>query len=117
MHCLDRVGLAHLAARRADQLSGGESQRVAIARALMQQPKMMMADEPVASLDPQAGEEVMALFLSLLRQEGLTLIFVSHNLDHALRYSERIIALKKGKLELDTTTGKQDETSLRQLFN
>jgi len=117
MHCLDRVGLAHLAARRADQLSGGESQRVAIARALMQKPQMMMADEPVASLDPQAGEEVMELFLSLLEKEGLTFLFVSHNLDHALRYSKRIIGLKKGCLALDSLSINENETSLHKFFS
>ncbi len=116
MHHLDRVGLAHLAGRRADQLSGGESQRVAVARALMQQPQMMMADEPVASLDPQAGEEVMELFMSLLQEEGLTLLFVSHNMDHAMRYSKRIIGLKKGRIALDATTASENESSLHQLF-
>lgn len=116
MYHLERVGLAHLAGRRADQLSGGESQRVAVARALMQQPMMMMADEPVASLDPQAGEEVMELLLSLLKEERITLLFVSHNMDHAMRYSKRIIGLKKGTIALDTTTASENETSLRQLF-
>ena len=62
MHCLERVGLSNLAERKIHQLSGGQSQRVAIARALMQRPTVIMADEPVASLDPNAGEEVMQLF-------------------------------------------------------
>ncbi len=116
MHCLDRVGLAHLAARRADKLSGGESQRVAVARALMQEPQMLMADEPVASLDPQAGEEVMELFLSLQEEEGLTIFFVSHNLEHALRYAERIIALRSGLIVLDTRASLENEAGLRSLF-
>lgn len=84
----------NLSLRHVDQISGGESQRVAIARALMQHPKLMMADEPAASLDPNAGEEVMELFLSLIRDEGITLLFVSHNLEHALKYSDRIIGLR-----------------------
>jgi phosphonate transport system ATP-binding protein len=70
MRCLARVGLAHLAARRVDKLSGGQSQRVAIARALMQGPRMMVADEPVASLDPSSGEEVMSLFANLFARRG-----------------------------------------------
>ena len=73
MRCLQLVGLSHIAERRVDQLSGGQSQRVAIARALMQRPRVMFADEPVASLDPNAGEEVMKLFLDLIRRQDLTL--------------------------------------------
>jgi phosphonate transport system ATP-binding protein len=117
MECLNRVGLAHLSERRADQLSGGESQRVAIARALMQRPKLMMADEPVASLDPSAGEEVMELFLNLIGDEGITLIFVSHNLEHALKYSDRIIGLRSGRIDLNTASNKENAASLRGLYD
>jgi phosphonate transport system ATP-binding protein len=117
MHCLDRVGLAHLAERRADQLSGGESQRVAIARALMQRPRIVMADEPVASLDPSAGEEVMRLFLDLIRDEGLTLVFISHNLEHALRYADRILGLRGGRLTLDESAERQSVSDLRGLYD
>lgn len=99
--CLDRVGLAAHAAKRADQLSGGQSQRVAIARALMAKPKMIVADEPVASLDPVAGEEVMTLFSDLVREEGITLLFTTHHVDHALAFADRVLALKAGKLVLD----------------
>jgi phosphonate transport system ATP-binding protein len=104
LDCLDRVGLAEHAAKRADQLSGGQSQRVAIARALMAGPKMIVADEPVASLDPIAGEEVMSLFAELVREEGITLLFTSHNVEHALAYSDRVLALKAGKLVLDASS-------------
>ena len=69
-----------MAGQRADQLSGGQSQRVAIARALMQRPEIVLADEPAASLDPQAGDEVMQLFASLMREEAKTVVFTSHNL-------------------------------------
>jgi phosphonate transport system ATP-binding protein len=117
MDCLNRVGLSHLSERRADQLSGGESQRVAIARALMQRPKLMMADEPVASLDPNAGEEVMELFLHLIGDEGITLIFVSHNLEHALKYSDRIIGLRNGRIDLNTSSNNESVTSLRGLYD
>lgn len=117
LRCLERVGLAHLADRRADQLSGGESQRVAIARALMQRPKLLMADEPAASLDPNAGDQVMQLFLELCKEENLTLVFVSHNLEHALQYGERVLGLRDGRLELDTPAFSESVSSLRGLYD
>ncbi|WP_297581310.1 phosphonate ABC transporter ATP-binding protein [Roseibium sp.] len=104
MDCLHRVGLADHAMKRADQLSGGQSQRVAIARALMQQPRMVVADEPVASLDPVAGHEVMELFHQLAREEGITLLFTSHNVEQALSYSDRVLALKQGEIVLDASS-------------
>ncbi len=84
---LDRLGIAQHAPKRAEALSGGQQQRVAIARALMQDPAMLFADEPAASLDPKAGEDVMELFARLRSESGITLVFVSHNLDHALAYA------------------------------
>ncbi len=116
MACLDRVGLAHLARQRADTLSGGQSQRVAIARALMQRPEMLLADEPVASLDPAAGEEVMDLFTSLARQEGLTLVFTTHNMSHALTYAQRIVGLRDGRIALDRPTTDGLASELAQIF-
>lgn len=116
MHCLDQVGLAHLADRRSDTLSGGQSQRVAIARALMQRPKIVLADEPVASLDPSAGEEVMRLFLQLIRQERLTLFFTCHNLEHALTYADRVVGLKGGKIELDARSRALDAAYLKEIY-
>lgn len=117
MQCLDMVGLAHLAARRADGLSGGQSQRVAIARALMQRPKLMMADEPVASLDPCAGEEVMEVFFRLIREAGLTLVYTSHNLGQALAYSDRLVGLRNGRIELDAASASLDESALRGIYD
>ena len=116
MRCLEMVGLNKLADRRADQLSGGQSQRVAIARALMQHPKIMLADEPVASLDPSAGEEVMSLFVELIRREGLTLFFTSHNLDHAVTYAERVVGLRSGVIELDEPSDRVDPVSLKDIY-
>jgi phosphonate transport system ATP-binding protein len=115
-HYLEQVGLAHLAQRRADQLSGGESQRVAIARALMQRPEMFMADEPVASLDPKVGEEVMELFVERIREKRVTLLFVSHDLNHALRYGQRIIGLRNGRIELNAPVEDLDHATLRRLY-
>lgn len=116
LDCLDQVGLADLANRRADGLSGGQSQRVAVARALMQEPKMIFADEPVASLDPSAGEEVMNLFLNLTKEKGLTFLFVSHHLEHALRFADRIIGLRNGGLELDAPSSSHTIESLKGIY-
>jgi phosphonate transport system ATP-binding protein len=116
LECLRQVGLADLTRQRADRLSGGQSQRIAIARALMQSPRMMFADEPVASLDPVAGEEVMELFSALIRQNGLTLLFTSHNLEHALRYGDRVIGLHGGRLVLDAAARDLRAADLRGLY-
>ncbi len=116
MSCLERVGLAELATRRADQLSGGQSQRVAIARALMQRPQVMFADEPVASLDPAAGEEVMGCFLNLIRRDRLTLLFTTHNLRHALDYGERVVGLRGGRATIDAPAACLNLRSLREFY-
>lgn len=116
LHWLDVVGLANLADRRVDQLSGGESQRVSIARALMQHPKIMMADEPAASLDPIVGEEVMEFFVDLIHNENLTLLFTSHNLDQALTYSDRVLGLRNGHIELNAWSKTLDKNSLRGIY-
>lgn len=116
IHCLARVGLAATAGQRADQLSGGQSQRVAIARALMQHPEIMLADEPAASLDPQAGDEVMQLFTNLMREERKTVVFTSHNLEHALSFADRVIALGDGRVVLDSPSARLRERELRELY-
>ncbi len=116
LSCLEQVNLADFCHRRTDQLSGGQSQRVAIARALMQKPNMIFADEPVASLDPQAGEDVMQVFSDLAQQQNLTLVFVTHHLEHALRYSDRVLGLREGALTLDTPTQGQSIQQLRGMY-
>ena len=113
MECLDRVNLADLAHRRADSLSGGQSQRVAIARALMQDPDLIIADEPAASLDPIAGEEVMGLFSELCREAGVSLIFSTHNISHAVDFADRMMAMKSGRISLDGRTGSVDQQALK----
>jgi phosphonate transport system ATP-binding protein len=117
MTCLEKVGLAHLTASKASRLSGGESQRVAIARALMQRPHLMMADEPVASLDPKVGREVMELFIELINKENITLVYVSHDLDHALHYSEKLLGLRHGKLAIDGNTGDFTKRDLNAIYH
>lgn len=116
MHCLSQVGLVHLSHKRCDELSGGQSQRVAIARALMQEPSILFADEPTASLDPQSGEEVMELFAALGRANGLTLFFVSHHIEHALHYADRIIGVREQRLMLDSASSTETLTSLRGFY-
>ncbi len=117
MDALSKVGLAHLANRRADRLSGGQSQRVAIARALVSRPKILFADEPTASLDPAAGDDVMELFFSLAREEGVTVVFISHHIEHALTYGDRVIGLSTGRLSLDARADHLSATELRGLYD
>ncbi|VDC24649.1 phosphonate ABC transporter ATP-binding protein [Pseudogemmobacter humi] len=117
MACLARVGLADRALLRVDNLSGGQQQRVAIARMLMQRPAFILADEPDASLDPQTGEEVMSLLLGLVREEGLSLLVISHRLEHTLRFSDRILGLANGRIALDQPTRHANAAGLRQFFD
>ncbi|MEQ1943663.1 ATP-binding cassette domain-containing protein [Mesorhizobium sp. VNQ89] len=98
---LSAVRLADKAQSRADRLSGGQAQRVAIARALVRQPRLLIADEPAASLDPATGHDVMRTFLEIAESTGTTLVFTSHDMEHALSYARRVIALKGGRVFLD----------------
>jgi phosphonate transport system ATP-binding protein len=95
--CLNEVGLIDFAAQRAGTLSGGQAQRVAIARALAQAPKALLADEPVASLDPEAAEEIMRLLRRLASEDGLAVMCVLHQPDLARRYADRILGLRAGR--------------------
>jgi phosphonate transport system ATP-binding protein len=117
MSCLARVGLADRAGARVDSLSGGQQQRVAIARMLMQRPEFILADEPDASLDPQTGQEVMELLLGLVRQDGLSLLVISHRLEHTLAYSDRILGLHQGRIALDLPTAEANAAALRRFFD
>lgn len=98
---LDRVNLGEKYYTRADQLSGGQQQRVSIARALMQDPKVMLADEPIASLDPLTTEKVMDDLQNLNRDLGITVIVNLHSIDLALKYATRIVGLRGGELVYD----------------
>ena len=99
--CLDQVGLAHLAERRADKLSGGEQQRVAIARALAQRPEVILADEPTASLDPALTSSIMDILKAINVQQGLTLVVSQHQLETALAYATRIVGFRQGRVAFD----------------
>ncbi|MCI5065297.1 phosphonate ABC transporter ATP-binding protein [bacterium] len=110
--CLEKVGLANHALKQTRHLSGGQSQRVAIARALMQRPELIIADEPVASLDPESGENVMRLLGELSQTDNLSLLFSTHHLEHALNYADRIVGLSSGRIIFDK---RSDQTSLEEL--
>lgn len=114
---LDSVGLAERAAARADTLSGGQSQRVAIARALVHRPDLLIADEPAASLDPVAGAEIMTLFRGLTESRGVTLIFTTHDLTHALDYADRVVALARGRVVLDAPVAGIDRDALERIYH
>jgi len=98
---LERVGIPEKADSRADQLSGGQQQRVGIARALMQEPRLMLADEPVASLDPVLAHSILQYLELLNRQDGITVLCSLHFLDLVHRYASRVIGLKDGELVFD----------------
>lgn len=114
---LAEVGLADLALRRTDQLSGGQRQRVAIARALVRRPQIIIADEPAASLDPAAGRDVMEVFSDRARAHGITLIYTSHDMDHAVAYSDRVIALRGGVLAFDRPSSDVTPVALTESFH
>lgn len=101
---LETVGLLQLAYQRADTLSGGQQQRVAIARTLMQEPEILLADEPVASLDPESSDQIMNLIRDIARDKGLTVVCSLHQVDLALSWADRIVGLRHGRVVLNTTT-------------
>jgi phosphonate transport system ATP-binding protein len=101
LECLDRVGLLHKALERVDNLSGGEQQRVGIARALAQQPSLILADEPVASLDPATSHKILSLLKDICTNDGITVIVSLHQVDLATAYADRLVALAGGKVVFD----------------
>lgn len=112
---LDRVGLADKAYSRADELSGGQQQRVGIARALMQEPEMVLADEPVASLDPVLAHSIMQ-YLDQIQSDGVTVLCSLHFLDLVHRYAERAIALNDGQLVFDGTPMEIDDAKFEEIY-
>ncbi len=117
MQVLADVRLADKACARADQLSGGQAQRIAIARALIRKPKLLIADEPAASLDPSVGREIMTIFSDLASEHGITLVYTTHDMEHAMHYSDRIIALKAGRVHFDLPTPMVDRQQMEDVFN
>jgi len=113
---LERVGIVDKAYARADSLSGGQQQRVGIARALMQQPDLMLADEPVASLDPATSHSVMKYLEEINKRDGITVICSLHFLSLARRYGTRVIALKGGAIAFDGKPVEIDERRFRDIY-
>jgi phosphonate transport system ATP-binding protein len=112
---IERVGLRERIHQRADRLSGGQQQRVAIARALMQEPKIMLADEPVASLDPATSHSVLQ-YLQQINREGMTVICSLHFLSLARTYGTRVIALKGGRLMFDGKPADIDQRRFKEIY-
>ncbi|SOB76967.1 phosphonate transport system ATP-binding protein [Marinobacter sp. LV10R510-11A] len=100
-HLMERVGIAHYADKRADQLSGGERQRVAVVRALMQEPQILLADEPTASLDPKTSQQIMSLLQSLASEMSLPVLINIHNVTQARMYTDRIVGMRHGQMIFD----------------
>ena len=113
---LERVGITEKAHQRADTLSGGQQQRVAIARALMQRPTLLLADEPVASLDPATSHSVMKYIERINKEDGITVICNLHFLSLARRYATRVLAFKDGRIVLDCLPHEIDAERFRQIY-
>ncbi|WP_067219832.1 phosphonate ABC transporter ATP-binding protein [Stappia indica] len=113
---LERLGVAEHAMKRAEALSGGQQQRVAIARALMQSPKVLLADEPIASLDPLNAKIVMDALKDINEREGITVITNLHTLDTARTYCERIIGMSQGRVVFDGTANELTAEAVREIY-
>ena len=116
IRALDRLGMADVAMNRADALSGGQQQRVAIARALMQQPRILLADEPIASLDPLNAKLVMDALADINRRDGITVLTNLHTLDTARTYCRRIIGMSAGRIVFDGAPEALTDHVLRDIY-
>lgn len=113
---LERVGLTDKAWERADRLSGGQQQRVGIARALAQQPRLILADEPVASLDPGTSVEILDLLSAINRGDGVTIVVSLHQPEYVRRYASRVIGLRRGTVVFDGPPAAMDDGMLATLY-
>jgi phosphonate transport system ATP-binding protein len=113
---MERVGIANQAHKRADELSGGQQQRVGIARAMMQEPEMILADEPVASLDPVLAHSIMQYLEKINNDEGVMVICSLHFLDLVHRYADRAIALNEGRLMFDGSPKAIDDVKFKEIY-
>lgn len=116
LQCLEIVGIEEKADVRADALSGGQQQRVAIARSLMQNPKLLLADEPVASLDPASANSIMQYFEKINKEFGTTIICNLHYLSLVKQYATRVIALKEGEIVYTGAADKIDEATYKNIY-
>ena len=116
LQSLETVGLLKKAYKRADELSGGQRQRVGIARAIIKKPLLLLADEPVASLDPKAAELIMSLLKKVNKELNITVICNLHQVDLASKYSDRIVGLLDGEIKFDQPASNIDKMGINQIY-
>ena len=116
LECLEKVGILDKAYMRADQLSGGQQQRVALARTLAQDPGIILADEPVAALDPVTARQVMQDFVRVNREMGITILLNIHHVELALEYADRVIGIQAGKIVYDGPSSQVDQGVLDAIY-
>ena len=110
------MGILDKAYIRADQLSGGQQQRVALARTLTQDPRIILADEPVAALDPVTARQVMEDFVHINREMGISILLNIHHVELALEYADRVIGIRSGRIVYDGPSAKVDQTVLDTIY-
>ena len=113
---MERVGIAQYANRRADELSGGERQRVGVVRALMQDPEILLADEPTASLDPKTSEQIMGLLRDLARELSLPVLINIHNVHEAKEYTDRIVGMRFGRIIFDGASHTLSDAAMDEIY-
>lgn len=116
LHCLERVGLSDKIYSRADQLSGGQRQRVGIARALAQEPDIILADEPVSSLDPSASRNILEILRDVNAKDGITILVSLHNVHLAREFGERIIGMREGRVIFDGGIARLEQSRLDYIY-
>ena len=116
LESLDKVGILDKAYIRADQLSGGQQQRVALARTLAQKPKIILADEPVAALDPVTAKQVMEDFVRINKEMGISILLNIHHVELAIEYADRIIGIRAGKIVYDGPSKEVDQAVLDSIY-
>ena len=116
LKALETVGLLNKAYERVDELSGGQRQRIGIARAIIKRPKLLLADEPVASLDPKAANLIMSLLKKINKEFEITVICNLHQVELASKYSDRIVGLLEGEIMFDKTASNINKTAIREIY-
>ncbi len=116
LQALETVGLLHKAYDRADELSGGQRQRVGIARAIIKRPILLLADEPIASLDPKAADLIMSLLKKINKEFNITVVCNLHQVDLAMKYSDRIIGLLEGQIMFDQISSNIEKKNINQIY-
>ena len=117
LRSLETVGLLEKSYSRSDELSGGQRQRVGIARAIIKKPLLLLADEPVASLDPKSSNLILSLLKKINQEFGTTILCNLHQVDLAKKYSDRVVGLIDGKITFDEKSSNINETNLKEIYN